>query len=325
MAETPLATVAILTYNGELYLERILAAVFEQKVDGAVEVLVIDSGSTDSTLEIIGRFPDVRLHTIPNSEFGHGRTRNLAATLARGTFIAYLTHDAIPLDSHWLREMLAPFEISRKVVAVLGRQTPRANCFPLQKYDISELFASLGSAVATSLFSLDTSTQTQQSLDTLGFFSDVNSASRRSFLTDVIRYRDVPYAEDQLFGADLISAGYTKAYAAKAAVEHSNDLSFREFGKRIFDETVGLRRIGFEIRPLGRKAAARMALGGALRDTMRIIRDGQYSRKRKLFWVVVNPAYHVQKWRIYRRATLVDLDNLSAIAAGSLEHSRKKG
>ena len=55
MTDDPIATVAILTYNGEDYLERILSQLRVQEVDGDVELLVIDSGSTDSTLEIVGR------------------------------------------------------------------------------------------------------------------------------------------------------------------------------------------------------------------------------------------------------------------------------
>jgi rhamnosyltransferase len=75
-----LVTVAVLTYNGETYLEQILTAVEAQAIDGEVDILVIDSGSTDGTLGIVARHPGVRLHQIPNSEFGHGKTRNLAPT-----------------------------------------------------------------------------------------------------------------------------------------------------------------------------------------------------------------------------------------------------
>ena len=71
-----LATVVIPTYNGELYLRRILTALREQKIDGEFEVMVIDSGSTDATLDIVSDYPEVRLHEIKNSEFGHGKTRN---------------------------------------------------------------------------------------------------------------------------------------------------------------------------------------------------------------------------------------------------------
>ena len=46
------------------------------------------------------------------------------------------------------------------------------------------------------------------------FYSDVNSAARKDILTGEVPYRDVSYAEDQLLGRDVISAGYIKAYDA---------------------------------------------------------------------------------------------------------------
>jgi rhamnosyltransferase len=319
----PLVTVSILTYNGETYLRQILQQLCNQKLDGGIEILVIDSGSSDGTLEIVREFPGVRLHQIPNEEFGHGRTRNLAAQLANGEFVAYLTHDAVPTTENWLKELLAPFAISDRIVAVMGKQIPRAHSFPLQKYEINGVFNGFGPDFGTSLFYLDDFVQDEGVLGAISFYSDVNSAARRSFLLQV-PYRDVRYAEDQLFGRDVVRAGYIKAYAPRAAVEHSNDLDRAEYGRRIFDETVGLREIGTSIPEMTVATQARLTLRGIAGDTLRIAQDRSFSWKRKLFWLAVNPAYQVTKWRSYRRSTLVALHDEDAIKAGSLEHSRKR-
>lgn len=323
--EEILATVAILTYNGETYLDRILDAVLAQQLDGDFEVIVIDSGSEDRTVEIVRRHPQVSLHEIPNHEFGHGRTRNLAAQLARGRYVAYLTHDAVPLGPTWLAELLAPFGIDDRVVAVMGKQVPRPRCFPLMKYEIIGVFARFGPDFGTTILYRDTFVRDEATLDALTFYSDVNSAARRDILTDHIPYRDVRYAEDQLFGKDVIEAGWHKAYAPRAAVEHSNDLKLSEFGPRIFDETVGLRQIGVAVPQMSRWGQWRRTIRSAGGDTLRILRDRAYSWKRKLYWLVVNPVFHLVKWSAYRRATGVDLDDESTIRAGSLEHRRTKG
>jgi len=325
MSDTPVATVAILTYNGETYLRGILEMAVAQDIEGEVEVLVIDSGSTDSTLQIVSEFPTVRLHQIDNSEFGHGKTRNLAARLATGEFIAFLTHDAIPTNTAWLRELIAPFDMDERIVAVMGKQIPRARAFPLQKYEIYGVFAQFGPDFGTSVFYKDDFVRDAGTLGAITFYSDVNSAARRAFLVDTIPYRDVRYAEDQMFGQDLIAAGYRKAYAPRAAVEHSNDLSWSEFGARIFDETVGLRQIGTEAPPMTFTQMVRRTIRGSLGDTARIARDGGFSWKRKLYWFVVNPAFQARKWSSYRRAANVDLSNAAEITAGSLEHQRKTG
>src|SRR5438105_349485 len=117
-------TVAVLTYNAEEFLRDLLKAIETQKTQRKVEILVIDSGSSDQTLEILKDFSDVRLHQIPNSEFGHGKTRNQAVELASGEFVLFLTQDAVPAHEYWLESMVEPFEISDKVGCVVGKQIP---------------------------------------------------------------------------------------------------------------------------------------------------------------------------------------------------------
>lgn len=323
MSDQILATVAILTYNGEDYLERILSAIESQEINGVVDILVIDSGSTDSTLDIVRRHPSTRLHEIPNAEFGHGKTRNLAVSLARGEFIAFLTHDAIPASTTWLKEILAPFDLDPSVVAVMGKQVPRATCFPLLAYEIQSVFQGFGPDFGTTVFENGDFITNEGILSAVGFYSDVNSAARREFLATVIPYRDVQYAEDQLFGRDLIVAGYRKAYAPRAIVEHSNDLTLDEYGKRIFDETVGLRDIGTTITRVSRTGALARSLRGSAVDSLRIARDGRYTWRRKLYWLAVNPLFHFRKWFSYSAASSVDIADETTRRRFSLEHSRK--
>lgn len=295
------ATVVILTYNGEQHLEEILHAVHAQRYGGTFETLVIDSGSTDSTLDIIAKNPWVRLHQIPNSEFGHGKTRNLGAHLAKGRYVVYLTHDATPASDRWLHEITAPFDISERIVAVMGSQVPRADAFPLLRYDVKNTFASFGPMHGTTLFYDDDFIQDEGVRNAVTFYSDVNSAARRSVLTGEIPYRDVSYAEDQLLGRDVIDAGYIKAYAPRAVVWHSNEMTILEYDDRMFEETQGLREVGIDVALPSIPTVAKLVVGGVLRDAVRLVRDREVTTKRKLHGLLVNPAYHVQRWRGVRR------------------------
>ena len=77
-------TVAIPVYNGARYLDEVLAAVRAQRIDREVELLIVDSGSTDGSLEIAERHgardpPDRR-----SREFSHGGTRNRDDGAGRG-------------------------------------------------------------------------------------------------------------------------------------------------------------------------------------------------------------------------------------------------
>jgi rhamnosyltransferase len=318
-----LVTVVIPTYNGETYLDELLRMVALQQVDGPVEILVVDSGSTDDTLEIVRRHPAVRLMEIPNSEFGHGRTRGLAAQLAAGTFVVYLTQDAVPASPEWLAELLAPFALSERIALVTGRQAPRSRAFPLQRYEIIGVFDGLGPRNGITVYGAGATPLTESELAAAAFNSDVNAAVRRELVLGSLPFRDVPYAEDQMMGRDVLESGWLKAYAGRACVEHSNDLDRSEYGSRIFDETVGLRRLGAAIPPMGRMASIKHAIRGSLGDSLRIVRDPDYTAGRKLSWLFANPAYHVVKWRHYRLASRVDLADDVAVSAGSLEHRRK--
>ena len=124
------------------------------------------------------------------------------------------------------------------------------------------------------------------------------------------------------FGRDLIEAGYRKAYSARAAVEHSNDLTFREYGKRIFDETLAMRRVDESARVFG--IGGRFLRGGygILKDSGRIIRDPDFGVAERAKWLLVNPWFHVSKWRNYGRALRVRLDDWKTIGALSLETER---
>jgi rhamnosyltransferase len=319
----PIATVVILTFNGEKYLDEILAAVARQRFDGEVETLVIDSGSTDATLEIVARYPDVRLHEIHNSEFGHGKTRNLAAQLARGEFVVYLTHDAIPSDEYWLAEMLAPFGLFPKVEAVLGRQEPRPECAPILKYEIRRVFATQGPEFGTTIsYGSLSFERTPHHTGPAAFYSDVNSAARRSTLTGSIPYRDVLYAEDQLFGRDVLASGGFKAYASRGTVIHSNDLTYGEYKKRLFDEIVGLRLSGLTVPVLPH--GIRSFVRAVVLDPMDIVQDKEYGLGRKLHWLFLNPFYHLAKRKAVRSAMKVDLTDAPALERGSLEARRKR-
>lgn len=316
------ATVVIPTLDGEAYLAAVLDALESQVFDGDFEVLVIDSGSRDGTLPIIRARPWVRLHEIPHAEFGHGRTRNLGARLARGKVVAFLTQDAIPAGPSWLSEISTPLASDvapGAVLAIVGRQTPRARCFPLLKYEIQGIFAAQGPSDATTIYPHSGDTEDRRS-----FYSDVNSATLRELLLGEIGYRDVSYAEDIAFARDVLAAGYRKAYAGRADVVHSNDMNLAEYRMRMFEEIIALRRVGAATAEFGAVKMLAHIARGVLLDSVRIVRDPDYGFARTLYWLGLNPAFHWVRWRSYYRANRTGLGDQTAIDAASLEQHRQR-
>lgn len=243
MSENPQATVVILTYNAGLGLRPVLEAVMNQRAPFAFETLVIDSGSSDGTLELLREYP-VQVIRIDPEDFQHGRTRNAAVELARGEYVAFLTHDAEPASPFWLRDLIACFDLDERVGAVFGRHLPHSDCDPFTAHEIIEHFRAMGPDDAPSVQEILPGTDGWEHYRAheaaLGFFSDVNGCVRRSVWKKV-PYRELDYAEDQRLGRDLLESGYKKVYCPSAAVYHSHTYTLGEYFRRMYDEFLGLK------------------------------------------------------------------------------------
>lgn len=242
-SDPAIVTVFIPTFNGERYLMQSLEAVLAQQLpEGiAVDLLVIDSGSTDGTLAILDRFADrIRLHRIPNREFSHGRTRDLAARCARGALVVFLTQDATPAHDRWLIKMIEPFSLSPRIGCVYGGQRPRETTAVSIRREVAQTFHRRPGEIVVALPRSLVDGAEEYPPDP--FFSDVNSAARRDLLIGEVPFRHVDYAEDQALAVDMQQRGYLKVYASDACVWHSNEYSAREFFQRKLDEHIGRAR-----------------------------------------------------------------------------------
>ena len=226
-------SVIIPVKNGEKYLAELLTAL---EPEGADEVLVIDSGSRDGSVEIARRFRVTVLEISPEA-FGHGRTRNFGAERTSGDLICFLTQDATPLPG-WLAAYREAFALDSRIGAAYGPHVPRPGASPMIARELEEFFAS---------FSPGRGAVVQRQEDPT-FLSNVNACYSRA-CWEQLRFRDVAYAEDQAFGADLLAAGWSKVYHPGAAVLHSHDYGFVDFMRRYFDEYRGLRETTGHVEP----------------------------------------------------------------------------
>ncbi len=255
-------SVVVPVKDGERFLPELLAAVHGQAAgcDGvAVDVLVIDSGSTDASVAI-ARAAGAAVLQIPPAEFGHGRTRNLGAERTHGEVIAFLTQDATPLEG-WLDAIRSAFALADDVGAVYGPHRPRADTSPMIARELEAFFAGHTDA--------DGGPCVQRDGD-LAWLSNVDAAYRRD-CWEAVRFDDRPYSEDQAFGAAMLAAGWAKVFHPAAAVAHAHDYPPVQFARRYFDEYRGLRETVGHVEPLDPIGAARdvRALVAADRRWMR--------------------------------------------------------
>ena len=131
-------SVVVPVRDGERYLEELLAAVAAQGED--LEVLVIDSGSGDRSLEIARAAPGVEVLELAPEDFGHGRTRNLGAERSSGELICFLTQDATPRTG-WLDAYRESFALDDRVGAAYGPHLPRAETSPMIARELTQFFA----------------------------------------------------------------------------------------------------------------------------------------------------------------------------------------
>ena len=109
MNEEILISIVIPTRNGESTIRSCFEGIFKQTLISQTEVIVLDSASSDKTLDICKEY-GVRVHNIAPKDFNHGETRNVGVKLAKGEFIVMTTQDATPADKYWLETMLQHFK-----------------------------------------------------------------------------------------------------------------------------------------------------------------------------------------------------------------------
>ena len=117
MKKNPEVSIVIRTKNEEKFIGEVLGYLMKQSYKN-FEIIIVDSGSEDKTLEVVKRFP-IRLIQIKAGEFNFSYALNLGITSARGKYICILSGHSIPISDHWLSDGLKNFG-DEKVAGVCG-------------------------------------------------------------------------------------------------------------------------------------------------------------------------------------------------------------
>jgi rhamnosyltransferase len=274
-----LVSLIIPVKNGEEFLEEVLIAVLSQKTNFNYEVIVIDSGSRDNSLEIINKHDKVRLIQIDPSEFNHGLTRNFGVEQSEGELIAFLTQDATPVDQNWLSNLVSPLQENSKIAGVFGKHIARDNCDPIVDINLKNHF-DLSISPVKKCWHKDE--HYEENKNVYVFFSNNNSCIRRQVWQEV-PFRCVEMSEDQWWAQDILEKGYIKCYQPSAVVYHSHTYSAIEWFKRGFDEYRAYKKIGL-VNKLSIKNAFNSFFTLSLSNVRQIIKLQHLSTKQKAYW-----------------------------------------
>lgn len=119
----PLVSVIMRTKNNEDTLTEALSSLFQQDFQD-FELIIVDSGSVDRTLEIAAHYPHRLIHIRPQDYFP-GKVLNAAAEQATGKYLVFQNSDVVLLHDHALSALVAPLENNPAVCASFARQKSR--------------------------------------------------------------------------------------------------------------------------------------------------------------------------------------------------------
>ena len=235
-------SIVIPTKNGGNLFDEVLSMIDAQETEYEYEVICVDSGSTDNTVDIINKHKCI-LKQISKNEFGHGKTRNLGASLGTGEFIVFLTQDAKPASKLWLQNFIDAMKIDDDVVGGFGIHYPYPDCNIFDKRDLKALFNGYGTDNTIYLLEDKERYKVDEGYrHLLSFFSDNNSCLRRK-AWEKYPYDNVDFAEDQIWAKKMIELGYKKIYCPFAPVYHSHNYELKTYKQRYYDEYKGLYNI----------------------------------------------------------------------------------
>lgn len=227
---SPLISIVIPVKNGIDTIRSCMDAIFKQTLIDKTEIIAIDSGSTDGTLEILKEY-DVRVHNLNPKDFNHGDTRNLGVNLSKGEFVMMTVQDATPVNELWLETMLSNFD-DPEVIGVCGQQIvlEKKNKNPLQWFKP----ASEAEPIRYQFKDVNDFTKLSgKEQHKYCNWDDVNAMYRRSAKLK-LPFKRLMFSEDTLWAKDALSQGRAIVYDYRARVDHYHHQDFMFYFKRSY-------------------------------------------------------------------------------------------
>ncbi|HEX2559421.1 glycosyltransferase, partial [Phenylobacterium sp.] len=235
-------SVVIPTLNAGDEFYWLLRKLKSQKGLRGVEIVVVDSGSTDGTDTMAEEF-GATVVRIPNSEFSHSHARNLGADAATGDLFLFMVQDAYPVGDWWLhslaKALVHPRNEAERLAAVSCAEFPRKDSELLYNAAIDTHYRFLGCWDKDRIGTF--SGADHESLRAQGQVSDVACMMSREIF-QAYRYQG-RYAEDLILGVRLIKDGRRTGMLSSVKVVHSHNRKTGYYLRRVFVDVVFLTEV----------------------------------------------------------------------------------
>jgi glycosyltransferase involved in cell wall biosynthesis len=213
----PLVSIVLRSFNEAWALKETLPAIQAQDYRNW-ELIVIDSGSSDGSVELLSRADPEHFIQIEPHEYVPGRVLNCGVALARSNSVIFVNADATPQGTSWLGPLVRALQ-DRETAAVFGRQIPRPDCQAVYASDYDRCFG-----------------PERESDKWDHFFSMANSGIRKDIWEKRKFSETLRYSEDDEYTRWCRDRGYKIVYCPESVVMHSHNYTPAQAYKRSFGE-----------------------------------------------------------------------------------------
>lgn len=234
---TGTVSVIIPVYNGEQELKELLPALKSQKDIVSVELIIVDSGSSDGSVAVAESFGSM-IVPIRHEDFSHSLSRRMGAERASGDILVFMTQDAMPENDNWLSRLIYP-------VAVL--ECVAASCWEIPRQD-ADLFARVSAFTWKKVMGSENRISVlpeNENYDSLRYCAQLsdNACAVSAEAYYAVGGHEGAYAEDLDLGLRLLRDGRCVAQLSSPGVIHSHTRDAEYYFSRAITDAVSMKKL----------------------------------------------------------------------------------
>ncbi|MFX1311073.1 MAG: glycosyltransferase family 2 protein [Promethearchaeota archaeon] len=211
--KTPLISIVIRTKNEEKGLPKLLQCIRNQIIDKNYEIIIVDSGSTDRTLEIAKK-SKLKIIKIKSDTFSYGKALNIGIGNSLGDIVIFVSAHIMILSNSWLKNLIQPI-LDENIKCTYGKLIGNSNVNPFEELLWKSMYPEKDKT-----FSKLTQSKSLK-------LSNSNAAYHKSIFKNLKFNENIPYAEDRLMGFQLLKKKIKIKYVHSSKTYHTHQYKFK--------------------------------------------------------------------------------------------------
>lgn len=215
----------IRTLNEALTIRKVIDSINSQSFDGGIEIVIVDSGSTDGTLEQVSDVKNVNVYTISGADWSWGRALNVGIQNSTGEYIFIISGHCFLGGDSFISSSLNSFSFSKNIMAVYGRQVAIPKHDPFEEWELYNWYPDVGFKYI------------QKAHQMIGV-SNACCVLRREGWEHIKFNEEAQSLEDAIWALNMLSAGYSIAYNSDVWLYHSHQFNVNYIYRKWFSRVL---------------------------------------------------------------------------------------